>query len=74
MIHPLYIAKKSDSTEKGSRYVILQDSPTSFHVSVQRGDKLIYDHIEQPESMEFLMKQISLLEEELLVEPKLLTE
>lgn len=74
MIHPLYIAKKSDSTEKGSRYVILQDSPTSFHVSVQRGDKAIYEHFERPESMDFLLNQINVLEEELMTEPKLLTE
>lgn len=74
MIHPLYIAKKSDSTKKGSRYVILQDSPTSFHVSVQRGDKVIYEHFERPESMDFLLNQINVLEEELLQTPKLISD
>ena len=63
---PLYHAKKSDKTEKGSRYTILQDGPASFHVSVQRGDNLIYEHFESPESLENLMKGIERLEEELM--------
>jgi hypothetical protein len=66
MRQPLYHAKKSDQTEKGSRYTILQDGPASFHVSVQRGDNLIYEHFEQPESLEWLMSQIERLEEELI--------
>lgn len=65
MRQPLYHAKKTDKTEKGSRYTILQDGPASFHVSVQNGDYLIYEHFEQPESLDALMKEIDKLEEEL---------
>ncbi len=54
MHQPLYHARKSDNTEKGSRYTILQDGPASFHVSVQNGDFLIYEHFEQPESLDAL--------------------
>jgi hypothetical protein len=63
---PLYIAKQSDVTEKGSRYVILQDGPASFHITVQRENIAIYDYISNPQSMQILMNTISALESELL--------
>lgn len=62
----LYNAKKSGKTEKGSEYVILQDAPASFHVSVQNGDFVIYEHFQTPPNLEFLENNILLLEEELL--------
>lgn len=66
MRQPLYHAKKTGTTEKGSRYTILQDGPTSFHMSVQNGDNLIYEHFESPENLEYLDTQVTKLEEELL--------
>lgn len=61
----MYTAKKSDKTEKGSGYTILQDGPTSFHVSVQNGDYVVYEHFLNPPTLEFLEKSVLSLEEEL---------
>lgn len=63
---PLYIAKQSDVTEKGSRYVILQDGPASFHITVQRENTAIYDYVSNPQTMQVLMDAIATLENELL--------
>lgn len=62
----LFQAKQTDVTEKGSRYAILQDGPASFHITVQRDDKAIYDYVSNPQNMQVLMDTITTLENELL--------
>jgi len=62
----LYQAKEVTVTPSGSTVIILQDSPISFHVSVNNGDNVIYDNIIQPQSMEELRNNIHLLEKQLL--------
>ncbi len=61
----LYTAKQSGVTEKGSRYSILQDGPTSFHITVQKENNVIYDYMLNPTSMSDLMNLIASLEDEL---------
>ena len=61
----LYQAKKAGNTEAGNKYIILQDSPKSFHVSVGINNHVIYEHFEDPPSLDFLEKNILLLEKEL---------
>jgi len=63
----LYSRKEEGTTANGNRYVILQDSPVSFHISVSKGDNVIYEHFENPPSREFLNNGIHNLEQELLV-------
>jgi 3-polyprenyl-4-hydroxybenzoate decarboxylase len=46
--------------------IILQDAPSSFHVSVATGSYVIYEHITSPSSMEELRNATNALEEELL--------
>ena len=62
----LFHARKSDSTERGSRYTILQDGPASFHITVQRGDVAIYDYIANPRDMQEIETLIVALEEEII--------
>lgn len=61
----LYQAKKTGKTEAGSWYVMLQDGPASFHVSVGKGDYIIYEHFQDPPNIEYLDNNILLLEKEL---------
>jgi hypothetical protein len=61
----IYQAKKVGNTPSGSKYIILQDGPKSFHISVAKGDNLIYDHFHDPPNLDFLDNNILLLEEEL---------
>lgn len=61
----MYNAKQTGVTPSGSRFAILQDSPTSFHISVSKGDKVIYEHFENPPSLQYLNDNILLLETEL---------
>lgn len=61
----IYQAKKMGNTPLGSKYIILQDGPKSFHVSVGKGDIVIYEHFHDPPSLEFLDNNILLLEQEL---------
>lgn len=63
----LYSRKEEGTTVNGSRYVILQDSPASFHISVSKGNNVIYEHFENPPSREFLDTGIRNLEQELLM-------
>lgn len=62
----LYAGKEEGTTSSGSRYVILQDSPVSFHISVSKGNNVVYEHFENPPSREFLDTGIHNLEQELL--------
>ena len=56
------MAKKVGKTPNNNTYIILQDSPTSYHVSVDLNDIIRYEHIESPSSEEELMKRIFELE------------
>jgi len=62
MDHNLYQAKQIGKTANENRYIILQDGPASFHVSVSRGNIITYDHIENPPSMQFIEENIALLD------------
>lgn len=65
----LYRAKKAGVTPSGSWYSILQDGPASFHVSVGRGNNIVYEYFQNPPNVEFLDNNILLLENELPNEP-----
>jgi hypothetical protein len=62
----MFIAKEIGKTEKGSTYVIAQDTPSSFHISVSYGNNVIYDFIENPPSIEFLKENVNTLEEQVI--------
>ena len=62
----VYQAKRTGKTESGSWYVMLQDGPASFHISVGKGDNVIYDYFLNPPNIEFLDNNVLLLEQELL--------
>jgi hypothetical protein len=62
----MFIAKEIGKTEKGSTYVIGQDTPSSFHISVSYGNNVIYDFIENPPSIEFLKENVKTLEEQII--------
>ena len=57
--------KEIKKTSKGNTYVIYQDSPNTFHVSVSIGSFVSYDFIESPPSIESLHEHIMSLETEL---------
>jgi len=61
----LFNAKQVGTTEFGSWYAILQDGPASFHISVGKGDFVIYEHFQDPPNIQHLMDNIILLEKEL---------
>lgn len=54
-----------DETKRGNRYFLIQESPGTFHVSIQYKDKVLYDYYEGIESKERLNNLIELLEDEL---------
>lgn len=60
----MYQAKEIGKTERGNKYSILQDSPTSFHVSVDVNNIIRYDHIENPQNKEEILNKILTLENE----------
>jgi hypothetical protein len=57
--------KEIKKTSKGNTYVIYQDSPNTFHVSVSIGSFVSYDFIESPPTIESLHEHILMLETEL---------
>jgi hypothetical protein len=61
----LYKAKEQGTTQSGSWYFILQDSNTSFHITVGRENTLIYEHFQNPPDIQYLMDNILLLEKKL---------
>ena len=61
-----YQAKKVGTSASGSHYSVLQDGPASFHISVQYKDRIRYDYIQNPKSMEEIDNTINELEQELL--------
>lgn len=60
------INRQTGTTAKGSRYAILQDGPTSFHITVQDNDRLIYEHFSNPPNLKFLIDEADGMEIELL--------
>lgn len=61
----MIMAKEVKKTEKGNTYIILQDSPSTFHLSVQIGDYVSYDFLDTPPSLEYIQQHIIQLESEL---------
>jgi hypothetical protein len=61
----LYMAKERGKLENGVSYVILQDGPRSFHVTVTNSDLHYYEHF-SPNSIEELRNGIQTLSDELL--------
>ena len=59
------MGKQVGKTAKGNTYIILQDSPTTFHMSVQYNNIVSYDFIENPSSVDELHMRITELETEL---------
>jgi hypothetical protein len=57
--------KEIKKTSKGNTYIIYQDSPTTFHVSVSIGNFVSYDFLESPPSVEVIHECIHKLEAEL---------
>ena len=62
----IYQAKKVGNTVSGNKYIILQDGPKSFHISVSNESNTIYDYFFDPPNLEFFDNNILLLETELL--------
>jgi len=60
----MFIAKEMGKTERGGTYVIAQDTPSSFHISVSYGNNVIYDFIENPPNIEFLKENVETLEDQ----------
>ena len=58
-------AKEVKKTAKGNTYIILQDSPSTFHLSVQIGNYVSYDFLDSPPSLEYIQQYITQLESEL---------
>ncbi len=61
----MFKAKNKRMTPSGSWYSIGQDAPESFHVSVGKGNFVIYEHFLSPPSIEFITDNILLLEKQL---------
>ena len=60
----LYKNRKVDKTPNGYRYALLQDAPNSIHLTIQSGNKAIYDHLVNLQSEQDLNSRISALETE----------
>lgn len=59
------IARQTGYTKHGTRWAVIQDGPDSYHVSVQRGDVLTYEHTYELRSEQDLMNMVARLENEL---------
>ena len=59
------MAREHGKLDNGVSYVILQDGPKSFHVTVNNKHLYYYDHF-SPDSVEELRKGIDVLSNELL--------
>lgn len=67
MRNQLYLAREVKTTERGSRVAILQDGPSSFHITVQNGNNIVYEHFQNPPSLEELHNNINTLENSALI-------
>jgi len=65
-MHPLYRAKESVVTARGVRRTILQDGPHHYHVTLQKGNNLLYDYYSELKDINELYDNISRLEDEFL--------
>lgn len=59
------IARQTGKTKHGTRWAVIQDGPDSYHVSVQRGDVLTYEHTYSLRSEQDLLDMVHRLENEL---------
>ena len=62
----MFIAKEIGKTERGGTYVIAQDTPSSFHISVSYGNTVMYDFVENPPNIEFLKENVKKFEEQVI--------
>lgn len=62
----LYSAKESGTAASGSYYSILQDAPDSYHITVSKGNYVLYEHFSNIYSKDNMLSIINKLEEELL--------
>ena len=60
----LYRNRRVGQTINGYRYVLLQDTPNSIHLTIQDKDKAMYDFLTNLQSEEDLNNKISTLETE----------
>ena len=60
----LYRNRRVGQTTNGYRYVLLQDTPNSIHLTIQDKDKAMYDFLTNLQSEEDLNNKISALETE----------
>lgn len=68
----MLLGKDIGKTSNGSKYIIYQDSPTTFHFTVTKGDVSIYDFMESPESVEALNAYVNEIALELDTAPEVL--
>jgi hypothetical protein len=67
------LGKKLGKTLLGCSYGIIHDTPTVFHITVQKEHRGICETVENPKSMEELDNKVLSLEQELLSQPLLTT-
>ena len=60
----LYRNRRVGQTINGYRYVLLQDTPNSNHLTIEHNNKAMYDHLTNLQSEEDLNDRISTLETE----------
>ena len=64
MIQPL--AKEKGTTPRGNRYTLIQDRPDRIHLTLQQGNYLIAETLEQLRSHEEMIHRRDMLENELI--------
>lgn len=67
----LYYGRHTGKTKLGNRFVVLQDAPDSYHITVQRGDLLVAETVYELADEAHMTSVIEELEKELY--PPLLT-
>jgi hypothetical protein len=64
MIQPM--AKQKGITERGNMYVLSQSAPNKIHLTIQNGDYVINDTLEDLRSEEEMIERRNTLEDELI--------
>jgi hypothetical protein len=64
MIQPL--ARQKGLTELGNTYVLTQDAPNKIHLTIQRGNYLVNETLENLKSEEDMIERRNMLETELM--------
>lgn len=59
------LTQQTGRTKKGNFYSIIQDGPTSFHLSITIGDVTQHDHVTSPINLDVLHLRIMEMETEL---------